>query len=212
MIVESIAKKDAKNVVIYFSDGEPLFLALEIFLKSGLKKNEEISDDRFSALIKENKIFHIKQRALRYLGRRHHSVSEIRIKLLQKGYEIDLISEVLEYLERKNYLDDREFARQFSKDKLELKSWSKKKTLAALIKKGISQVIIDEILNENFNEENEFQNAMIAANRKLKSLKVRTNDKNEIRNKLSSFLALRGYDYETVKEISNKLIENDRSN
>ena len=207
MLVEKIAKKDAKNVVIYFSDGEPLFLALEVFLKSGLRKNEEISDDRFSVLIRDNKLFYIKQRALRYLGRRAHSASELRIKLLQKKYEMDLINEVIEYLRNKNYLDDLEFARQFSKDKMELKSWSKKKTLAALIKKGVKTDIIEDVLNENYNEESEFENAMIAARKKLKSIKMKSKDTNEIRNKLSSFLALRGYDYETVKEICNKLIK-----
>jgi len=209
MLVEKIAKKDAKNVVIYFSDGEPLFLSLEVFLKSGLKKNDEISDDRFSSLISENKLFFIKQRALRYLGRRLHSRSELRVKLLQKGYEINLINEALEYLAKKNYLDDAEFAWQFTKDKLELKGWSKAKSLAALIKRGINPAVIDEVMSETYTEKSELENATTAAQKKLKSLRVKSDDKNEIRNKLSSFLSLRGYDYEIVKEVCDKLISSE---
>lgn len=206
MLVEKIAKKDAKNVVIYFDSGEPLFLSLEVFLISGLKKNDEISEDRFSFFIRENKIFHIKQRALRYLGRRAHSISELRVKLLQKNYEIDLINEVIEYLKNKNYLDDHEFARQFSKDKLLQKKWSKKKLSSALIKNGITPAVIDEVLNENYSEGNEYENALIAGRKKLKSLKAKLNDKNEIKNKLNAFLSFRGYSYDITKEVCDKII------
>ncbi len=101
MKVNRIVKKDAKNVIIHFDDDEVLFLSVDIFYKSGLKKNDEISDDRFSSLIKENQLFYIRQRAFRYLGRRQHSISELRIKLKQKGYETELINQVLDDLNKK---------------------------------------------------------------------------------------------------------------
>ena len=63
MKIIRIVKKDARNVVIHFDNDEVLFLAVVIFYKSGLKKNDDISDDRFSSLIRENRLFHIKQRA-----------------------------------------------------------------------------------------------------------------------------------------------------
>ena len=87
MLVEKIVKKDSKNVVVHFNNDEAIILALDVFSQSGLKKNDEISDDRFSFLIRENKLFYIKQRAFRFLGRRPHSASELRVKLMQKGYE-----------------------------------------------------------------------------------------------------------------------------
>ena len=206
MLVERIVKKDAKNVVLHLSNGETLILSLDVFLQSGLKKNEEISDDRFSLLIKENKLFYIKQRALNYLGRRPHSLSELRVKLLQKGYEKDLINEVLEYLRDKNYLNDLDFAKQFSKAKLDSKGWSKKRLKSELFKKGINSDIIDEVLNENYNEVIELENATAVAVKKLKSLKNKTGDKNILKNKLSSFLNLKGYSYDITREVCDKLI------
>ena len=85
MKINRIVNKGAKDVIIHFEDDEFLILALEVFLKSGLKKNDELSDERFSFLIRENRLYHIKQRAFRYLGRRLHSASELRTKLRQKG-------------------------------------------------------------------------------------------------------------------------------
>jgi regulatory protein len=207
MFVEKIVKKDSKNVVVHFNNKEVLILALDVYLQSGLKKNAEISDDRFSLLIRENKLFFIKQRAFRFLGRRQHSTSELKVKLMQKGYDKELINEIIEYLNKKNYLDDFTFAQQFSKDKLELKGWSKKRLKSELIKKGIDTDTIEKVLKENYNEEKEIENAINAARKKLKSLKNKSNDKIVIRSKLSSFLGLRGYSYDITKEVCDKLIE-----
>jgi regulatory protein len=206
MFVERIVKKDTKNVVVHVSNGDTLILSLDVFLQSGLKKNEEISDDRFSSLIRENKLFYIRQRALNYLGRRPHSLFELRVKLIQKGYEKDLVNEVLEYLTDKNYLNDLVFAKQFYKAKLDTKGWSKKRLKSELIKKGINSGIIDEVLRENYNEVIELENATTAALKKLISFKDKTGDKNILRNKLSSFLNLKGYSYDITKEVCDKLI------
>ena len=57
MIITRIAKKGKSDVTIYFDNDSLLFLAVEVFLKSGLKKGDDISDDRFSLLIEQNKIY-----------------------------------------------------------------------------------------------------------------------------------------------------------
>ena len=212
MLVERIVKKDSKNVVIHFDNGETLILSLDVFLQSGLKKNENISDDRFSLLIRENKLFYIMQRALGYLGRRPHSSMELRIKLLQKGYEKNLINVIIDHLENKKYLDDIDFARQFLKAKLDSKGWSKKRLKSELIKKGINSNLIKEVLNENYDEESELENATAAARKKLKSLKNKTGDRSILKNKLSSFLSFRGYSYDITKEVCDKLIGEDDIN
>ncbi len=163
MWVIKIVKKDAKNVIIHFDDDEVLFLSVDIFYKSGLKKNDEISDDRFSSLIKENQLFHIRQRAFRYLGRRQHSTSELRIKLKQKGYETEYINEVLDNLKQKNYLDDTKFAEMFVEEKMKLKLWGEQKLRSELIKRGIESDIITDVLRNNISEEDKLNNAMIIA-------------------------------------------------
>ena len=110
MKVQKIVRKDSRNVSITFDNDEVLFLAVDIFIKSGIRKNDEITDNRFLSLIKENKLFYIRQRAFRFLGRRLHSVSELRTKLLQKDYEKLLVDDVLNELKEKDYLNDNEFA------------------------------------------------------------------------------------------------------
>ncbi len=209
MIVSRIVKKDAKNVVVHFDNDEVLFLSVDIFYKSGLKKNDEISDDRFSSLIKENQLFHIKQRAFRYLGRRQHSTSELRIKLKQKRYETELINEVLDDLKKKNFLDDTKFAEMFVEEKMKLKLWGEQKLRSELVKRGIKSEIITDVLANKISEEEKLNNAMIIASKKYDTLKNRNMDKDVIKRKLFTFLNSRGYNYDVIKEVYDELIIKD---
>jgi len=209
MKVTRIVKKDARNVVIHFDNDEVLFLSVDIFYKSGLKKNDEISDDRFSSLIKENQLFHIKQRAFRYLGRRQHSTSELRIKLKQKGYETEYINEVLDDLKKKNYLDDTKFAEMFVEEKIKLKLWGEQKLKSELIKRGIKSEIISDILRDKISDEDKLNNAMIIASKKYDTLKNRNVKNDVIKRKLVTFLNSRGYNYDVIKEVCDDLIIED---
>ena len=206
MKVSKIVKKDARNVIIHFDNGDVLILSADVFFKSGLKKNDVISDDSFSFLVKENKLFHIRQRAFGYLGRRQHSTSEIRVKLIQKGYETELITEVLEDLLKNNYLHDLEFAKLYTEEKKKTKLWGKNKIKSELIKKGVKSDIIKEVMSEYLNEDIEFDNALITARKKYKLLKLRVSDKKSLKHKLISFLNGRGYNYEIAGKVCDELI------
>ena len=209
MNVSKIVKKDARNVIIHFDNDEVLFLSVDIFYKSGLKKNDEISDDRFSSLIKENRLFHIKQRAFRYLGRRQHSTSELRIKLKQKGYETELINQVLDDLKQKNYLDDTKFAEMFVEEKIKLKLWGEQKLRSELIKRGIKSEIISDVIRNKVSDQDKLSYAMILASKKYETLRNRNVDKDVIKRKLITFLNSYGYNYDVIKEVCDELIIED---
>ncbi|RKY90706.1 MAG: hypothetical protein DRQ01_08780 [Ignavibacteriae bacterium] len=206
MIINRIVKKGAKDIIIYFEDDEFLILALEVFLKSGLKINDELSDDRFSFYIRENRLYHIKQRAFRYLGRRLHSAFELRTKLRQKGYEIEMIDQVISELRDKNYLDDSEYALVFVEEKFRSKMWSENKLKSELIKKGISSSVISDVLSKKFPDEGDFNNALTVSLKKYKILQERNLDLQTTKKKLISFLNSRGYNYETIKQVCDKII------
>jgi regulatory protein len=205
MRVARIVKKGKNDVKIHFGNDAKLFLAVEVFLKSGLKKNDEISEDRFSFLIEENKKFHIKQRAFRLLGRRQHSVKELKDKLWNKDYDKKLIDEVIMKLIESNYLDDKEFANVFAEEKLKTKKWSERRLKSELIKKGIKSNLISEVLNSKISNSENFENALAVGKKKYESLKNRNLEPKELKNKRSTFLLSRGFDYETIKEVNEKI-------
>jgi len=208
MQIIKVVKKGKGDVTIYFDNDSLLFLAVEVFLKSGLKKGDNVSDDRFSLLIEQNKLFHIKQRAFRLLGRRQHASSELRRKLWNKEYEPKLIDEVIDDLQKKGYLDDTEFIRAFVAEKIKSKSWSIKKIKGELLKRGIASKIIDETMI-NRSKEDEFNSAMKLAKKKYEMLLKNNLEPKELRNKLSTFLFSKGFDYDLIKDVCEKLIQND---
>ena len=208
MIITRIVKKGKSDVTIYFDNDSLLFLAVEVFLKSGLKKGDDISEDRFSFLIEQNKIFHIKQRAFRLLGRRQHSSSELKRKLWNKDYEPRLIDDVIEDLKKKGYLDDKEFICAFMTEKSKTKSWSIKKIKSELIKSGLASKLIDELLSEQ-PKDSDYENAMKLAKKKYAILLQRNLEPKDLKNKLSTYLFSKGFVYELIKEVCSKIIKSE---
>lgn len=206
MKIDRLVKKDDTTVIVYLDNNEKLYLSYEVILKSGLRKNEEISEDRFSLLIEENKKYFINQRALNYLGRRVHSSREIKNKLLQKGYEKNLIEEVVSSLVEKQILNDSEFARIYIDEKLRLKKWGIRKLKSELIKKGISESIIREVIVD-IPDENQFNSAIDIAKKKLKLLSARESDSQKIKQKLYSSLSSKGFSYDVISKVINKLLK-----
>ena len=206
MQIHRVIKKGKKDVTIQFDEDKFLILALEVFLKSGLKKGDDISDDRFSTLIERNKLFYIKQRAFRLLGRRQHSSSELSRKLWNKDYEQKLIDGVIENLKKNGYLNDKEFIREFVAEKSRTKSWSIKKIKSELIKRGVASKLIDESLNDR-SKEDDFEKAMKLAKKKYELLLKRNLELKELRNKLSSYLISKGFEYELIKQVCNNLLK-----
>jgi regulatory protein len=208
MYITRIVKKGKSDVTIYFDNDSVLFLAVEMFLKSSLKKGDDISEDRFSLLIEQNKLFHIKQKSFRLLGRRQQSTSELRRKLWNKDYEPKLIDEVIEDLKKKGYLDDKEFIRAFVAEKSKFKNWSIKKIKSELIKSGLASKLIDEILSKEPSD-SDSENAMKLAKKKYEILLRRNMETKELQIKLSTYLFSKGFDYDLIKEVCSKILKSE---
>ncbi len=209
MKIDRVSRKDEKNVSVYFDNGERLILSEDTFYNSGLRKGDEISEDRFSFFIEQNILYHIKQRAFSYLARRFHSERELLIKLKQKSYEERLIKLVLNELREKSFIDDQVFANHFIEEKLKKKRWGKNKIRAALFSKGVSASIIDEVLKSFDSEEDQNEAANSLVKKKFENLKKRETDYKKLKQKLISFLLSRGFEYEISAEAVNKIIKQD---
>ena len=207
MKITRIVKKDSKNVSIHLDNDDVIFINYEVFIKSGLRKNDNISENQIDPLIKENQKFAVKQRAFRYLGRRLLSENELRIKLKLKRYDENIIDEVIEDLKGKNYLDDLEFANIFSSENIRNKFWGKNKVKAELMRRGINNEIIAKVLSEKFPEGNDLQNAVELAEKKYKILSHRNLEQKKVKEKMISFLFSKGYDYEVIKEAVGQIVK-----
>lgn len=211
MKIEKILRKDEKNVCVYFDNDEKLILSVDTFYQSGLRKGDEIPDDRFAFFIEQNLLYHIKQRALTYLARRFHSEKELFIKLRQKSYDEKLIKIVLSDLKEEGFVDDKVFATHFVEEKLKKKRWGRNKIKSALFSKGVNQSVIKEVFDDFLQEDSDFDLARELAQKKLNQFLKRGTDPKRHYQKISSYLISKGIDYDTCREVCSKLLKEDIS-
>lgn len=204
------SQKGSKNrVEIILDDGQIISLAYEIFLKNNLKLNQEISEAFLSKILKEDKLYQIKQHTLKYLSLRAHSKNELRIKLLQKNFETQLINIILDELEKGKFIDDESFAQHFAEEKIKASRWGKNKINAELMKRGVASQIISKVIEEKLGGESEIEAGLELARKKVKNLTNRKVEQKKIQNSIYSFLISRGYDYDACKQIISRLFNGD---
>ncbi len=209
MKIIRVTRKDEKNVIVYLEDDQKLILSEDVFFQSGLRKGDELSDDRLSFFIEQNIIYHIKQRALSFLARRFHSEKELLIKLKKKSYNENFIKIVLSELKEKGFVNDKIFIRHFIEEKLNKKHWGKNKIKVALLNKGVSLSVLDEVLSDFQDAKSEFELAYSLAEKKLVQLQNRNIDTSKYQQKISSFLISRGFDFDTCREVCEKILKQD---
>lgn len=207
MIVERIVSKDDEKATVFFDNGEKLVLHKDVLYQSGLRKGDEVSSDRFSSLNHQETFYLIKQKAFRLLQRRIHTSRELYTKLRQKFSDELLIKNCLTELKQKGFINDREFAFAFISEKQKSKKWSKAKLKSELIKRGVSNEIISEVLNQACDTEKEIESAKELAEKKLSQIVKKENDKRKVFQKIMMYLQSKGYDYEMSSEVVRKILK-----
>jgi len=200
-------KKKGNFVHIKFENSESIKIPYELFVKHNLYVGDEISEEKFEKLTEQIRIYQIKQSAFRYLGLRNHSKSELKLKLIKKGYEKSLINKSLNDIDRLGYLNDKKFAEEFFNYQVKRKK-GLYKIKAELIKKGIDRKIIKEISDE-FIDHPEFENSINQlVTKKLKLYQNKKYSKIQIKQKLYLFLTQKGYSADLIqKSLDRKLKE-----
>ena len=136
--------------------------------------------------------------ALKLISYRDRSREEIQVRMKRKGFEKDVIEEVLRYLESQKYLDDRRFAEVWAYDRLR-KNYGRRRVIWELREKGVNQEIIDEVVKEIYSAVDEIGMALDLVNRRGYSLES-AQDKGVAR-RASGFLRRRGFSFSVIREV-----------
>lgn len=198
-------QKHNKNRYSIYLDGEYGFAVGEdILVRYSLLKGTELESEFIENVLKEEEQSKAVGVALRYLGYRMRSKSEVAEKLAEKGY-LDFTEYVLEYLESNRYLNDLEFAICFAKDKFGLNGFGKARVRIELLKKGIEQGDIDTAIEEVFDAELELQAARDMALKKING-SYRNDEEIDKYRKTSSYLYRKGYSSDVIKSVLKEVL------
>lgn len=203
MIITQLIKKNNK-IIIVFDNGENIKIHYDVFLNNGLRRGDDLTSEVITSLNYQNSLLYAKESALRILGRRMHSIKELKQKLLQKKHTHEVIDNVLNNLCAAGYLDDKEFAKLYIQEKVTRKD-GLQKIRNELCKKGISKEIIGELLS-GIDNNIQRENALKIAEKKVGQLKGRGIENIKLKQKLYAFLISKGYEYDLIKDILNELL------
>lgn len=136
-------------------------------------------------------------------SRREYCVEDVRQKALKalEG-DADAAEEVVATLIKDRYVDDLRYASAFARDKASIQGWGEVKIRYMLSAKKISREVIDQALSEI--------DAGRAASKLQKLLETKHKSLREdpqCRLKLLRYALGRGYSYDEVSELVNKLVK-----
>jgi len=203
----SIQARNPNRVNVSIDGNYRFSLDIAQLVDAGLKKGQEIDEERLAELESESEFGKLYARTLEYCLMRPHSAREMRDYLYKKtrttkyksrrsgeildreGVSPALTERVFDRLEQKGYIDDEKFARYWVENRNQVKGSSLRKLTNELRVKGISTNIIETIVAESDRSDGDELAKIIAKKRSKYS-----DDQ-----KLMQYLARQGFSYDDIK-------------
>jgi regulatory protein len=183
-----------KRVNIYL-DGKFAFnLLAEVALKEGLRVGQELSADRLEALAAADHYQRCLNAAIRFLGYRPRSESEIRQRLQKHGFDSDSTGKALARLKELGLVDDAAFARFWKDNRESFSPRSRRLTGLELLRKGLDKDIVEQVISEVNDTDSAYRAALNKARRMYPS------DYSVFRRRLGEHLSRRGFGYDVINE------------
>lgn len=205
MQVVNINYSKSKEVFeVVFEDETKLLLNYSIFEKYKVSVDMDFSEDEILEMKYFSDIERAKSRAINYISGKLKTKYEVRLKLKENGFAEDVIDEVLDILEKEEYLNDKIYCEIFIEDKKKLNGYGKNKIKSLLIQKGISKNIFEGFLNE-FEYEEEFDNALKMG---IKKLELLSNEEDNFKKKqkIINYLTYKGFGFDVINDVLKEIL------
>ncbi len=184
-------------------DGNYSFSLSEAVLRqSDLRVGDEVSDSEVTKLVSLDQKEKAKEIAFRYLGYRPRTIKEVADKLKGKGMPTEIITAVIEDLQRLQLLDDRSFARSWITERMAHRPRGRRLLFRELRQKGLGAELIEEAIDELYPPEVELAKQLL---RKRLS-RFKGLEPQKLRARVWSLLLRRGFSPQTAQECMDELL------
>jgi regulatory protein len=190
-------KKYKHRYHIFINEEYAFSVHEDTMIKHRLFKGELIQPDRMLHILQDEERHKAYSKAMRMIGRRPHSTQEIKRKLKEQAFEDDIIGWTLDKLKQQNYLNDEDFAKVLTENRIYSQHKGRNYVRQELQQRGVSRELIQEAMN-HINPEEEYHGALTLAQKKWKLTNGSTLDK---RRKTLTFLMRKGYTGSVVNQV-----------
>ncbi len=187
-------RKNPQRVNIYL-DGDFAF-GLARITAGWLMVGQELDEGKIAKMQAEDADETAYQKALHFLSYRPRSSAEVRQNLKKRGVTETLVEQTVNRLQRAGLVNDQEFARAWVENRNTFQPRSRSALRMELRRKGLSDEIVQPVLDEQVDEE-----ALAFAAARKYSRRLAGLEWLEFRQKLSGFLARRGFSYTTLSPV-----------
>jgi regulatory protein len=136
--------------------------------------------------------------AVRFLGPRPRSVSEIKRHLRTKRFDDVAQDKAIDQLRAQRYIDDEAFARYWVEQRLKFRPKGDRALASELMQKGVARETIDLVIGEA-DPNAEVERARAAIRRPM--TRWLSMDERERKRKIHQYLAARGFGYDVIEEV-----------
>jgi len=193
-------RKGQKKRVNMFLDGRfACSLEAEVVIKEGLQVGQELSASQIEALARSNQFYRCLNTAIHYLGYRPRSEFEVKERLQRHGFSDNTIEAVIAKLREQGLIDDMAFTQFWKENRDSFSPRSRWLTRLELRQKGVTDDIINQIIETIDDYDSAYRAALSRARRLSRS------DYQDFRRRLSEFLKRRGFDYGVINHTIRRL-------
>jgi len=191
--------KSRNRVSVFLSDSSSFVIDKETAGKANLKKGLELSAKQVKELQKSALYHRCLDAAVGLLAYRPRSEAEMKQRLYKRGFREDVVTKVLARLREQNIVNDVAFAQYWKDNRVSFNPRSRRLIKYELLRKGVPGETVDEATSDLDDTANAYK-AGLKKVRLMSSL-----DYDEFRRRLSNYLKWRGFSYEIINNISERL-------
>lgn len=191
------AEPRRRGFVQLFLDGEAAVkLDAQVFLQSGLKPGDQVSDQELFELIQASDARRAQEKALYLLEYRNYSKWELTEKIARTAASREAAQAAAGRMEELGLIDDRRFGEDYARELFSRKGYGARRVAQELRRKGLDQELVQELVEKYSSPEQSGENIRRVLEKKYPGWQ----EDEKVRRRAFAALQRLGYSYQEVRE------------
>ena len=191
------AEPRRRGLVQLFLDGEAAVkLDAQVFLQSGLKPGDQVSDQELFELIQVSDARRAQEKALYLLEYRNYSKRELTEKIARTAASREAAQAAAGRMEELGLIDDRRFGEDYARELFSRKGYGARRAAQELRRKGLDQELVQALVEKYGSPEQSGENIRRVLEKKYPGWR----EDEKVRRRAFAALQRLGYSYQEVRE------------
>ena len=183
-------------VQLFLDGGAAVKLDAQVFLQSGLKPGDQVSDQELFELIQASDARRAQEKALYLLEYRNYSKRELTEKIARTAASREAAQAAAGRMEELGLIDDRRFGEDYARELFSRKGYGARRAAQELRRKGLDQELVQELVEKYGSPEQSGENIRRVLEKKYPGWR----EDEKVRRRAFAALQRLGYSYQEVRE------------